>query len=170
MSKRNQQMTNSSQENYDTRPITRIIYEKATFGAPPTHFKIDGDPRWHPVSFADNPALSQVKFADQSISYIKPDTLTKPPLEDEPIRTDFVNQPANDYVREKLQLDAIEDVFADSKELASLSTEDLSAVSVEERFHEKAEASASAALDKMTEEEERRHQERIAKLFAPNTL
>lgn len=64
-------MTNTSNFADDNRSIRQIIYEKATFGAPPTHFRLVNDERWHPVQFINNTALAQVQFADGSVHQIQ---------------------------------------------------------------------------------------------------
>lgn len=64
---------NTSRDSYDNRSITRIIFEKATFGSPPTHFRIGDDPTWHPVVFSQNPLLAQIMFADGSVSIVDAD-------------------------------------------------------------------------------------------------
>jgi hypothetical protein len=57
-------MNNFSVESEDTRTITRILYEKATFGAVPVTFKLHGDDRLHPVQFTKHPELGSVQFSD----------------------------------------------------------------------------------------------------------
>lgn len=63
-------MSNGSSASKDSRPIHQIIYEKATFGAVPTYYRVSGDERWHPVQFVRNEDLLEVKFADGSTVYV----------------------------------------------------------------------------------------------------
>lgn len=63
-------MKNESKVAEDKRPIVRIIYEKATFGAAPLHFQVVGDSRWHPCQFVNNPDLASVSFSDGSVYYV----------------------------------------------------------------------------------------------------
>jgi hypothetical protein len=46
--------------------VDRVILEKAMQGAVPTQYKLDGDDRWHPVRWIENPYLSHVEFSDGS--------------------------------------------------------------------------------------------------------
>lgn len=46
--------------------VDRVILEKAMQGAVPTQYKLDGDDRWHPVRWIENPHLSHVEFSDGS--------------------------------------------------------------------------------------------------------
>jgi hypothetical protein len=57
-------MNNYSHESEDTRPITRVLYEKAAFGAVPVTYKLHNDDRLHPVQFIKHPELGSVQFSD----------------------------------------------------------------------------------------------------------
>ncbi len=63
-------MRNESKRATDNRSIVRIIYEKATFTAAPTHFQVSGDDRWHPCQFVHNKDLAAVSFSDGSVYYV----------------------------------------------------------------------------------------------------
>lgn len=63
-------MTNKSHEAIDSRSLTRILYEKSTFGAVPTFFRIRGHEAWHPVQFIENTLLTALTFSDGTTHYI----------------------------------------------------------------------------------------------------
>lgn len=66
-------MTNKSHQALDSRSLLRILYEKATFGAVPTHFKIDGHDYWHPVQFVENRLLTALTFSDGTTHFVSDD-------------------------------------------------------------------------------------------------
>ncbi len=163
-------MINSSFDSYDQRSITRIIYEKATFGAPPTHYRVEGDPRWHPVAFAENKHLTQVQFADGSIStiYVPPEENGPAPegVEDNgdnipwptPLDTEVATSAASDadYVRNHLDNVVIDDMSDALAELARKDTSELEAKSL-----------AEIKAD-MLKSEDAARTARIARMFAPD--
>lgn len=63
-------MKNKSHEALDSRSLLRILYEKATFGAVPTHFKINGHEAWHPVQFVENNLLEALTFSDGTTHFV----------------------------------------------------------------------------------------------------
>lgn len=70
-------MTNISTHSKDLRSVLRIIYEKAAFGAVPTHFQMDAPVEhlhdtWFPVQFVENPLLSAVQFSDGTVIQVTP--------------------------------------------------------------------------------------------------
>lgn len=70
-------MTNISTHSKDLRSVLRIIYEKAAFGAVPTHFQMDAPVEhlhdtWFPVQFVENPLLSAVQFSDGTVIQVRP--------------------------------------------------------------------------------------------------
>lgn len=62
---------NASKIAEDHRPIQRIIFEKANFGACPVEYKISSSETWHPVQWNRDPELVAVRFSDGSVHHIR---------------------------------------------------------------------------------------------------
>lgn len=61
---------NHSTISIDHRNLKRILYEKASFQAVPTHFQLEGSDILHPVQFVENPLLATILFSDGTTHYV----------------------------------------------------------------------------------------------------
>jgi len=63
--------TNTSNVANDERVINQVIFEKSLLGAIPKYFRVEGDPRLHPVKWYTHPHLTEVVFSDGTTSHVQ---------------------------------------------------------------------------------------------------
>lgn len=113
---------NQSNHNKDSRRVEQVLLEKAVLGALPTHFKIEGDPRLHPVKFFEHPHLSEIHFTDNSVSQVTPTKLTEQAIERVgPVPTEATNTYSGiDY--SQIELDEPEEIESYLRDMMNQTT------------------------------------------------